>query len=117
MGPKQESDKVRQLNNFTLYDDNDLCLSLRGATLSTKLRTMVQLALMMTLKPESVGMPLGVSTMTSTADNEVNGYANIVDNSSSHPGANRTWRVKAGEAGEAAPAPTIVATKKRGIQT
>ena len=82
--------------------------------MSAKLRTMVQPALMTALKPESVGMPPGVATMTPTEDNKVNGYANHVDNSSLHPGANRTGRVKAGEA---APAPTRMATKKRGSQT
>ena len=51
--------------------------------------------------------------MTSTADNEVNGYVNIIDNSSLHPVANRTGRVKARDA---ALAPTIMATKKQGIQ-
>ena len=76
-----------------------------------KLRTMVQLALMTAPNPESVGMPPGVATMTPPADNEVNGYADIVDNSSSHPGANMTGQVKAGEA---TPAPTIMATKKVG---
>ena len=75
---------------------------------------MVQPALMMAIKPESVGMPLGVATMTPSADNEVNSYANIVDNSSSHPGANKKGRVKAGEV---VPAPTIMATKNRGSQT
>ena len=73
---------------------------------------MVQPALMTALKPKSVGMPLGVATMTLTADNEVNGYANNVDNSSSHPSANRTGRVKSGEA-----APTTMTTKKWGSQT
>ena len=52
--------------------------------------------------------------MIPTADKEVNGYANNVDNSFSHPGASRTGRVKAGEA---APASTIRAMRKRGIQT
>ena len=52
--------------------------------------------------------------MTLTADNEVNGYANNVDNSSLHLGANRTGQVKAGEA---APAPMIMTMKKRGSQT
>ena len=75
---------------------------------------MVKPALMMALKPESVGMPPGVATMNPTADNEVNGYTNILDNSSLHPGANRTGQVKAGDV---APAPTIMATKKRGSQT
>ena len=69
---------------------------------------------MTALKPESVGRPPGVSTMTLTADYEVNGYANNVDDSSSHPGVNRTGRVKAGEA---APVPTIMATKNQGSQT
>ena len=91
------SDKVRQLNNFTLYYDNNLVLSLRGATLSEKLCTMVEPALMTAPNPESVGMPPGVATMTLTADNEVNGYANIVDDNSSHLGANRTGQVKAGK--------------------
>ena len=46
--------------------------------------------------------------MTPTTDNEVNGYANLIDNSSSHPGVNKTGRAKSGEA---APAPTIMAEK------
>ena len=66
---------------------------------------------MTALKPESVGMPPGVATMTPTADNEVNGYANNVDISYLNPGANRTGQVKAGKA---APAPTIMVTKKAG---
>ena len=75
---------------------------------------MFQPALMTALKPESVRMPPGVAMMIPTADKEVNGYANKVDNSFSHPGASRTGRVKSGEA---APAPTITATRKQGIQT
>ena len=46
--------------------------------------------------------------MTLTVDKEVNGYANLIDNSSSHPGVNKTGRAKSGEA---APAPTIMAEK------
>ena len=68
---------------------------------------------MTALKPESVGMPPGVSTMTLTADNELNGYTNNVDIRSSHPGANRMGRVKSREA---APAPTIMATKKQEVK-
>ena len=75
---------------------------------------MLQPALMTALKPESVGMPLGVAMMIPTADREVNGYANNVDNSFSYLGASWSGRVKDWEA---APAPTITATKKRGIQT
>ena len=77
--------KVIQLTNFTLYDDNDLGLSRRG-TSSTNLRTMVQPALMTALMPEIAGRPPGVATMTPTADTELNGYTNIIDNSPSHPG-------------------------------
>ena len=58
--------------------------------MSAKLRTMVQPELMTALKPESVGIPPGVATMTPTGDNEVNGYVKSVDNSSLHPGSNRT---------------------------
>ena len=75
---------------------------------------MVQPELMTALKPESVGRPPGVATMTLTADIEVNGYADIIDNSSLHPGANRTGQTKAGDA---APTPTIMAEKKRVRQT
>ena len=35
---------------------------------------------MTALKPKSVGMPPGVAMMIPTADKEVNGYANNVDN-------------------------------------
>ena len=69
---------------------------------------------MMALKPESVGMPPGVAMMILTADKEVYGYANNVDNIFSHLGASRTGRVKDWEA---APTPTITATRKQGIQT
>ena len=72
---------------------------------------MVQPALMTALKPESVGRPPGVATMTPTAYNEVNV---LIYNRSSHPGANRTGRSKARDT---APAPTIMAEKKRGSQT
>ena len=113
-GAKAGSDKVRQLNNSYLYDDTALGISLRGVTSSTKLRTMVQPALMTALKPESVRMPPGVATMTLTANTEENSYTKNMDNISSHPGANRTGRVKTGGA---APAPTITTTKKRGNQT
>ena len=65
-------------------------------------------------KPESIGMQLGVAMTIHTEDKEVNGYANNVDNSFSHPGAKSTGRVKDWEA---APGPTITATRKRGIQT
>ena len=75
---------------------------------------MLQPALMTALKAESVGMPLGVAMMIPTTDKEVNGYGNNVDNSFLHLRASRTGQVKAGEA---APAPTIRATRKRGIQT
>ena len=108
------SDKVIQLIKFTLYDDNALGLSLRGTTLSTNLHTMVKPEILTALKPESVGMPPGVAMLTPTVDNEVKGYANIVYNSSLHPGANMTGRVKAGDV---APAPTIMATKQQGSQT
>ena len=69
---------------------------------------------MTALKLESVRMPPGLAMMIPTADNEVNGYVNNVDNSFSRPGASRTGQVKAGEA---APEPTIRATRKRGIKT
>ena len=59
-------------------------------------------------------MPPGVAMMIPAADKEVNGYANNVDNIFSRPGASRTGRVKSGEA---APAPTIRTTRKRGIKT
>ena len=72
--------KVIQLTNCTLYDDNALGLSRRGTSL-TNLCTMVQPALMTALKTESVGRPPGVATMTQTADTELNGYTNIIDNS------------------------------------
>ena len=75
---------------------------------------MVKPALMTALKPESVGRPPGVATMTLTADTELNGYTNIIDNSLMHPGANWTGRVKAGDA---APTPTTRAKKKRESQT
>ena len=75
---------------------------------------MLQPALPTALKPESVGMPLGVAMMIPTVDKEVNGYATNVDNSLPYLGASRTGRVKAGEA---APASTIKATRKQGIQT
>ena len=52
--------------------------------------------------------------MTPTVDNKVNSNVNLIDNSSSHPSANRTGWAKAGDA---APAPTIMAEKKRGSQT
>ena len=103
-----------QLNNFTLYDDNALGPSLRRMTSTTKPRIMLQPALMTALKPESVEMPPGVVMMIPTVDKEVNDYANNVDNIFSHPVASRTGQVKAGEA---AAAPTIRATRKRGIQT
>ena len=89
-------DKVKQLNNFTLYDDNALGLSLRRATSTANLRIMLQPALMTALKPKSVGMPPGVAMMIPTADKEVNGYANNVDTSFSHLGASRTGQVKDG---------------------
>ena len=75
---------------------------------------MVQPELMTALKPESVGRPLGVATMTPTADNEENGYTNNIDNSSLHTGANWAGRAKSGDA---APAPTLMARKKRVSQT
>ena len=52
--------------------------------------------------------------MIQTEDKEVNGCANNVDNSFSHPGASRTGELKDWEA---APAPSITATGKQGIQT
>ena len=79
-------------------------------TLSTNLLTMVQPALMTALKPESVGRPPGVATMTPTADTELNGYTKIIDNSPLHPGANCTGRAKSWDA---APTPTTRARKKR----
>ena len=75
---------------------------------------MLQPALMMARKPESVGMPQGVSMLIQTEDKAVNGFTNNVDNSFSHPIASRTGRFKIWEA---EPAPTIMATRKRGIQT
>ena len=75
---------------------------------------MVQPALMTALKTESVGRPPGVPTMTLTADNKVNGNLNLIDNSSSHLGANSTGRA---EAGDAALAPTIITNKKLRSQT
>ena len=77
----------------------------------TNLRTTLQPALMTALKPESVGRPPGVATMTPTADTEVNGYTKNIDNSSFHTGAK--W-MKRAKAGDAAPAPAIMAEKKRG---
>ena len=71
---------------------------------------MVQPALMMALKPESVGRPPGVATMTPTTDNKVNGNVNFIENSSLHPGAIRTGQAKAEDA---ASAPTIMAEKNR----
>ena len=82
--------------------------------MTAKPRIMMQPALMTALKPESFRMPPGVAMMIPTTDKEVNGYVNNVDTTFSHLGASRTGRVKDGEA---APAPTITATKKRGIQT
>ena len=77
---------------------------------------MVQPVLMTALKPGSVGRPPGVATMTLTADTELNGYTNIIDNSPSYPGANWTGKAKAGDA---APTPTTQAKKngkaKRGF--
>ena len=100
--------KVIQLDNCTLYYNNALGLS-RRVTSSTNLRTIVQPARMTALKPESVGRPPGVATMTPTADTELHGDKNIIDNSPSHPGANWTSQAKAGEA---APTPTTRAKKK-----
>ena len=68
---------------------------------------------MTALKPESVDRPPGVVTMTPTADTELHGNKNIIDNSPSHPGANWTGRAKAGDA---APTPTTRAKKKRESQ-
>ena len=48
--------------------------------------------------------------MTPTADTELHGYKNIIDNSPSHPGANWTGRAKDGDA---APMPTT-SPKKNG---
>ena len=79
-----------------------------------KPRILLQPLLMTALKPESTGIPPGVAMVIPTADMEVNGYANNVYTSFSHPGASRMGRVKDGEA---APAPTITATKNQGIQT
>ena len=75
---------------------------------------MLQLALMTALKPESVWIPPGVAMMILTVDKEVNGYANNVKNIFFHPGARKTGRVKYWEA---APAPSITATKKQVIIT
>ena len=69
---------------------------------------------MKALKPENIGRPTGVATMTPTEDTEENGYTNNIDNSSSHTGPNWTGRAKSGDA---APAPTRMAKKKMGIQT
>ena len=74
---------------------------------------MVQLALMTALNPECVRRPPGVATMTPTADTDLHGYKNIIDNSPSHPGANWTGQAKAGDA---APTPTTRAKKKRESQ-
>ena len=52
--------------------------------------------------------------MIPAEDKEVNGYANNVENIFSHPRASRTGRFKYWEA---APAPTITATRKQKIQT
>ena len=79
----------------------------------TNLCTMVQSALMTALKPESVERPPGVATMTPTADTELNGYTNIIDNSPSHPGANWTGQAKARDA---APTLTTRAKKKQESQ-
>ena len=68
---------------------------------------------MTALKPESVGGPLGVATMTPTADNKVNSNVNPIDNSSSQPGTNRAGQAKAGDV---VPAPTIMATKKQEVK-
>ena len=65
------------------------------------------------LKPESVGRPPGVATMTPTADTELHGNKNIINNSLSHPGANWT---RLDKAGDAAPTPTTWAKKKRESQ-
>ena len=51
--------------------------------------------------------------MIPTADTELHGYKNIIDNSLLHQGANWTGRAKAGDA---APTPTTRAKKKREIQ-
>ena len=59
---------------------------------------MVQTALMKALKPESVGRPPGVATMTPTTDTELNGYTNIIDNIPSHPGTNWMGRAKYADA-------------------
>ena len=83
------SDRVKQLNEFNL-NDNALGLSHRRATSTAKPRIMLKPALMTALKPESVGMPPGAAMMILTADKEVNGYANNVETSFSHPGASRT---------------------------
>ena len=107
------SDRVKNLNNFTL-NDNTLGLSRRRAISTAKLKIMLQLALMAARNPESVRMTPGVAMMIQTEDKEVNGYANNVDNSFLHPGARRTGRFKDWEA---APAPTITETRKQGIQT
>ena len=83
------SDRVKQLKTFTL-NYNDLGLSNRRATLTAKIKIMLQPALMTALKPESVGMPPGFAMMIQTEYKEVNGYANNVDIIFSHPGASRT---------------------------
>ena len=58
---------------------------------------------MTALNPESVGRPPGVAATTRTADTELHGYKNKIDNSPSHPGANWTGQDKAGDV---APMPT-----------
>ena len=78
--------------------------------MSTNLRTMVQPALMTELKPESVGKQPAVATMTPTADTELNGYTNRIDNSPSRPGANWTGQAKDRDA---APTPTTKAKAKK----
>ena len=51
--------------------------------------------------------------MTPTAETELNGYTNIIDNIPSHPGANWTGQAKDGDA---ALTPTIRAKKKQESQ-
>ena len=75
---------------------------------------MLQPALMTARNSESIGMPPCVALMIQREDKAVNGCANNVDNSFSHTGARRTGRLKYWEA---APAPMITATRKRGNQT
>ena len=75
---------------------------------------MLQPALMTAHKPEIIGMPPGVAMMIQMEDKAVKGCAKNVHNSFLHTGDSRTGRLKDWEAD---PAPMIMATRKRVIQT